>query len=92
MSSPLQSFREFFNRKSVRLFLGFFCLTLATYSLMVLINQQSQNELLRGVAGLLLWTGWAAVNFTFAFKYPVKGLNLLINAGLLIFLISYLMR
>lgn len=92
MSSPLKSLREFFDRKSVRLFLGFFCLALAAYSLTVLVNHQSWHELLRGVAGVLLWTGWAAVNFTFAFRYPVRGLNMPINIGLLLFLISYLMR
>lgn len=87
----MQSFLEFINRPVVRMALAAFCLVLAAQGAYLLFTGTGGKEIVRGGGEVLLWGGWAAVNILHLFQRAMPRLNLLINVGLAMVVISWVM-
>ena len=83
------AFREFINQKYVRLALAAFCLFMAMYSLDIFINYKNEADFFRGIGGVVLWSGWAAVNFLHPYGRTVPRINFIINIGLALLVSSW---
>ena len=85
----MQAFWQFINQKYVRLFLALVCVITALYSLTIFLNYKNQADILRGLGGVVLWGGWAAVNFLHPYGRAVPRVNLIINVGLALIIFSW---
>lgn len=88
----MQSFWEFINRKPVRMALAAFCLFLAIQGGYLLFTGVGGKAIVRGGGEVLLWGGWALVNFLRPFGRVIQGINLPINVGLAMVVVSWFMK
>lgn len=88
----MQSFWEFINRKPVRIALAAFCLMLAIQGAYLLFTGTGGKSILRGGGEVLLWGGWATVNMLRPFGRTITGINIPINIGLAMIIISWFMK
>ncbi len=83
------AFWEFVNRRSVRLFLAAFCIMLAIQGVYGIVIAQNGWGIFRGVGEIVLWGSWAIVNLLRANGRAMPKLNMAINIGIVMLLISW---
>lgn len=87
----MDAFLQFINRRSVRLALAAFCFFLALQGIYRIYLAQTHVEVFRGAGELVLWFSWALVNYLRANGRVIPKLNLVVNAGIIMLVISWFM-
>lgn len=85
----MDAFWEFVNRKSVRLVLAAFCILLAIQGVYGIAIAQNKWDLFRGAGEIVLWGSWAIVNLLRAHGRVMPKLNIVVNIGIVMLLISW---
>ena len=88
----MQSFLAFINRPSVRMALAAFCLVLTIRGGYLLFTGMTGKDIVRGGGEVMLWGGWALVNALRPFGRTIPGINILINVGLVMVIISWFLK
>ncbi|RJG05812.1 hypothetical protein D3870_07080 [Noviherbaspirillum cavernae] len=90
--SSKQSFSEFMEQKNVRLTLAAVCVYFAIGGLFQLLTGDNGADWFRGGGGFLLWGGWAVINALKPYGRSVPGINIAVNAGLVMIVASWIAR
>ncbi len=85
----MDAFWEFVNRRSVRYVLAAFCILLAIQGIYGIVIAQNGWDLFRGVGEIVLWGSWALVNLLRANGRVMTKLNIVVNIGIVMLLISW---
>lgn len=92
MKNNMESFWAFINQKPVRLVLAVICLAFLTQGIYRVQVAQTDMELFRGGGEILLWGGWTLANILRAYGKVARKLNIAINVGLVMVIISLFMK
>lgn len=85
----MDAFWEFVNKRSVRLVLAAFCLLLAIQGVYGIVIARDKWDLFRGVGEIVLWGSWAMVNILRVRGKVMPKLNIAVNIGIVMLLISW---
>lgn len=85
----MDAFWAFVNKRSVRLILAAFCILLAIQGIYGIVIAQNRWDLFRGAGEIVLWGSWAAVNLLRAYGRVMPKLNMAVNIGIVMLLISW---
>ena len=85
----MDAFWEFVNKRSVRLVLAAFCFLLAVQGVYGIVIAQNRWDLFRGVGEIVLWGSWAMVNILRVKGKVMPKLNIAVNIGIVMLLISW---
>ena len=92
MNPNMQAFWEFVNKKPVRLVLALICLAFLTQGIYRVQVAETDTQLFRGGGEILLSGGWMLANILRAYGKVARKLNIAINVGLVMVLISMFMK
>lgn len=92
MNKNMDAIREFINRRPVRLILAVICLVFFVQGIMRVQMAQTNTQLFRGGGEILLWGGWMLANILRAYDKVANKLNIAINTGLAMVLVSMFMK
>ena len=87
----MDAFWQFFNKRSVRFTLAALCFLLALQGIYRIYRAQTNVEMFRGAGELMLRTSWALVNFLRAKGKVAPKLNITVNVGIAMILVSWFM-
>ena len=85
----MDAFWEFVNKRSVRFVLAAFCFLLAIQGVYCIVIAQTHWDLFRGAGEIVLWGSWAIVNLLRANGRVMPRLNIAVNIGIVMLLISW---
>lgn len=85
----MDAFWEFVNKRSVRLVLAAFCFLLAIQGVYGIVIARDKWDFFRGAGEIVLWGAWALVNFLRANGKVMPRLNIVVNIGIVMLLISW---
>ncbi len=85
----MDAFWEFVNKRSVRLVLAAFCFLLAIQGVYGIVIARDKWDLFRGVGEIVLWGSWAMVNILRVRGKVMPKLNIAVNIGIVMLLISW---
>ena len=88
MNKNMAAFWEFINLKPVRLVLALICLAFLTQGIYRVQAAPSEAQLFRGCGEILLWGSWMLANILRAYGKVARKLNIAINTGLAMVLVS----
>ena len=87
----MDAFWQFVNKRSVRLALAAFCFFLAVQGGYRIYLAQTNLDIFRGAGDLVLWLSWALVNYLRANGKVAPKLNIAVNVGIAMLVISWFM-
>ncbi len=92
MNKNMEAFWAFVNTKPIRLVLAVVCLGFLIQGLYRVQVAQTDTQLFRGGGEILLWGGWMLVNILRAYGKVARKLNIAVNTGLAMVLLSMFMK
>lgn len=87
----MDAFWQFVNKRNVRLALAGFCFLLAVQGIYRIYLAQTNVEMFRGAGELVLWFSWALVNYLRANGKVAPKLNIAVNVGIAMLIVSWFM-
>lgn len=88
----MDAFWQFVNKRSVRLVLATFCMCLAIQGGYRIYLAQTNVEMFRGAGELVLWLSWALVNYLRSNDRVAPKLNVVVNIGIAMLVISWFLK
>ena len=88
----MDAFWQFVNKRSVRLVLATLCMCLALEGGYRIYLAQTNADMFRGAGELVLWLSWALVNYLRADGKVAPKLNIAVNVGIAMVVVSWFMK
>lgn len=88
----VEAFWAFVNKKPVRLALAVICVMFMMQGIYRVQVAQTDVEMFRGAGEIVLWGSWTLANILRAFGMVARKLNIAINTGLVMVLVSLFMK
>ena len=92
MNNNTGAFWQFINRRPVRLVLAVICLVFFVQGIFRVQMAETNTQLFRGGGEILLWGGWMLANILRAYDKVANKLNIAINTGLVMVIVSMFMK
>lgn len=88
----MQAIMAFFNRRPVRVVLAIICAVFMVQGIYRVNTATNNVQMFRGGGEILLWGSWLLVNVLFLFGKVARKINIAINTGLVMIIISMFMK
>ncbi|MCM1511726.1 MAG: hypothetical protein NC112_01195 [Oxalobacter formigenes] len=88
----MEAFWAFVNKKPVRLALAAVCMVFMMEGIYRVQIAQTDTEMFRGAGEIVLWGSWTLANILRAYGHVARKLNIAINTGLAMVLVSLFMK